>query len=144
METHGGFDLSGKPGSDGDEFKLVAKYGFKSGKSTHDDRLDTIRDVADDSVEAIVVDSESAFTRAKTFLQVVAPINAPKLLFYDRVAPIFDAFGVERQVEQIHAREVPLPSGGALVIDQTEAMVAIDVNSGRSRSNVGLYVGWRV
>ena len=94
----------------------------------------TIRDVADDSVEAIVVDSESAFTRAKTFLQVVAPINAPKLLFYDRVAPIFDAFGVERQVEQIHAREVPLPSGGALVIDQTEAMVAIDVNSGKSRS----------
>jgi ribonuclease E len=94
----------------------------------------TIRDIADDSVEAIVVDSEGAFSRAKTFLQVVAPINAPKLLFYDRQAPIFEAFGVERQVEQIHAREVPLPSGGALVIDQTEAMVAIDVNSGKSRS----------
>jgi ribonuclease E len=94
----------------------------------------TIRDIADDSVEAIVVDSESAFTRAKTFLHVVAPINAPKLLFYDRQAPVFEAFGIERQVEQIHARQVPLPSGGALVIDQTEAMVAIDVNSGRSRS----------
>jgi ribonuclease E len=94
----------------------------------------TIRDIADDSVEAIVVDSESAFSRAKTFLHVVAPINAPKLLFYDRQAPVFEAFGVERQVEQIHARQVPLPSGGALVIDQTEAMVAIDVNSGRSRS----------
>ncbi|MBM4098974.1 MAG: Rne/Rng family ribonuclease [Planctomycetes bacterium] len=94
----------------------------------------TIRDIADDSVEAIVVDSESAFLRARTFLQVVAPINAPKLLFYDRAAPLFEAFGVERQVEQIHAREVPLPSGGALVIDQTEAMVAIDVNSGKSRS----------
>jgi ribonuclease E len=94
----------------------------------------TIRDIADDSVDAIVVDSESAFTRAKTFLQVVAPINAPRLLFYDRIAPVFEAFGVERQIEQIHAREVPLPSGGALVIDQTEAMVAIDVNSGKSRS----------
>ena len=94
----------------------------------------TIRDIADDSVDAIVVDSESAFTRAKTFLQVVAPINAPRLLYYDRIAPVFEAFGVERQIEQIHAREVPLPSGGALVIDQTEAMVAIDVNSGKSRS----------
>ncbi len=94
----------------------------------------TIRDIADDSVEAIVVDSDSAFMRARTFLQVVAPINAPKLLYYDRAAPLFEAFGIERQVEQIHAREVPLPSGGALVIDQTEAMVTIDVNSGKSRS----------
>ena len=58
VETHGGFDLSGKPGSDGDEFKLVAKYGFKSGKSTHDDRLDTIRDVADDY--GIVIDTHTA------------------------------------------------------------------------------------
>jgi ribonuclease E len=94
----------------------------------------TIRDVADDSVEAIVVDSEGAFSRAKTFLQVVAPINAPKLLYWDRAVPVFEAFGVERQIEGIHSRSVPLPSGGALVIDQTEAMVAIDVNSGRSRS----------
>eukprot|EP01030_Chromulinospumella_sphaerica_P028194 gene28194-28517_t len=58
VETHGGFDLSGKPGSDGDEFKLVAKYGFKSGKSTHADRLDTIRDVADDY--GIVIDTHTA------------------------------------------------------------------------------------
>jgi threonine synthase len=58
VETHGGFDLSGKPGSDGDEFKLVAKYGFKSGKSTHDDRVNTIRDVADDY--GIVIDTHTA------------------------------------------------------------------------------------
>ena len=45
VETHGGFDLSGKPGSDGDEFKKVAQYGFVSGKSVHANRLDTIRDV---------------------------------------------------------------------------------------------------
>lgn len=94
----------------------------------------TIRDVVDDSVEAIVVDSESAFSRARTFLQVVAPLNAPKLRFYDRPSPIFYAFGVEQQIEQIHSQKVPLPSGGALVIDQTEAMVTIDVNSGKSRS----------
>lgn len=58
VETHGGFDLSGKPGSDGDEFKLVAKYGFKSGKSTHQDRLNTIRDVSDDY--GITIDTHTA------------------------------------------------------------------------------------
>ncbi len=94
----------------------------------------TIRDVVDDSVEAIVVDSESAFQRAKTFIQVVAPLNSPRLCFYDKQAPIFYAFSVEQQIELIHNHKVPLPSGGALVIDQTEAMVTIDVNSGKSRS----------
>jgi threonine synthase len=58
VETHGGFDLSGYPGSDGDEFTKVAKYGFRSGKSTHKDRLDTIRDVADDY--GVVIDTHTA------------------------------------------------------------------------------------
>src|SRR5438067_4356018 len=58
VDTHGGFDLSGKRGSDGDEFKLVAKYGFKSGKPTHEDRLNTIRDVADHY--GIVIDTHTA------------------------------------------------------------------------------------
>jgi threonine synthase len=58
VETEGGFDLSGKPGSDGDEWKQVAKYGFQSGKSTHKDRLATIRDVADDY--GITIDTHTA------------------------------------------------------------------------------------
>lgn len=58
VETHGGFDLSGGPGSDGDEWKLVGQYGFASGKSTHADRLATIRDVADDY--GIVIDTHTA------------------------------------------------------------------------------------
>ncbi|MES2935400.1 MAG: threonine synthase [Pseudomonadota bacterium] len=58
VETHGGFDLSGKPGSDGDEFAKVKQYGFLSGKSTHQDRLDTIRDVADDY--EITIDTHTA------------------------------------------------------------------------------------
>lgn len=94
----------------------------------------TIRDVLRPSVSAIIVDSESAFDRVSLFLSVVAPRSAPKVLHYKRSAPIFHAFDIERQIELIHAREVPLPSGGRLVIDQTEALVAIDVNSGRSRS----------
>lgn len=58
VDTHGGFDLSGAPGSDGDEFKQVANYGFLSGRSTHADRLATIRDVADDY--GITIDTHTA------------------------------------------------------------------------------------
>ncbi len=94
----------------------------------------TIRDVLRPSIGAIVVDCESAHERASAFLRVVAPRSAPKIIRYRGPAPIFHAFDVERQIELIHSREVPLPSGGKLVIEQTEALVAIDVNSGRSRS----------
>ena len=96
--------------------------------------LRTIRDSIDQSVDGIVVDSEQAFHRAKAFLEVVSPRTATKVHFYDRKTPVFHAFDVERQVDLLHTREVPLPSGGALVFDQAEALVAIDVNSGRSRS----------
>jgi threonine synthase len=58
VETAGGFDLSGQPGSDGDEFKKIARFGFQSGKSTHQDRLDTIRDVQDDY--EITIDTHTA------------------------------------------------------------------------------------
>jgi threonine synthase len=58
VETHGGFDLSGAPGSDGDEFKLVGQYGFQSGSSKHDDRLATIREVFDDY--GITIDTHTA------------------------------------------------------------------------------------
>jgi threonine synthase len=58
VETHGGFDLSGKPGSDGNEFAKVAQFGFLSGKSTHQDRLDTIRDVQDEY--GVTIDTHTA------------------------------------------------------------------------------------
>jgi threonine synthase len=58
VETDGGFDLSGAPGSDGDEFRLVGQFGFKSGKSIHQDRLDTIRAVSDDY--GITIDTHTA------------------------------------------------------------------------------------
>ncbi len=96
--------------------------------------LRSLRDLLDSSIEAVIVDSESALQRATQFLGVIAPRSSPPVRYYGGKAPIFHAFDVERQIEMIHAREVPLPSGGALVFDQTEALVAIDVNSGRSRS----------
>ena len=94
----------------------------------------TLRDLVDSSIDGIVVDSESAFSRTESFLKVFAPRSAPELLYFDKQLPIFHAFQIERQIDVIHSREVPLPSGGALVIEQTEALVAIDVNSGKSRS----------
>ncbi len=94
----------------------------------------TIRDILRPSIEAIVVDSDHAYERAEALLRVVAPRTGTQLVRYRSSNPIFHAYDIERQIDLIHEREVPLPSGGKLVIEQTEALVAIDVNSGRSRS----------
>ncbi|MBL6997870.1 MAG: translation initiation factor IF-2 N-terminal domain-containing protein [Phycisphaerales bacterium] len=93
----------------------------------------TIRDVLRKSIGAIVVDSESSYERISAFLKIAAPRSSRKVVLYRDSSPIFHAFDIERQIEEVHSREVILPSGGRLVIDQTEALVAIDVNSGKSR-----------
>jgi ribonuclease E len=94
----------------------------------------TIRDVVDTTVTRILIDDPAAFERATGFLKVAAPRSAPDIRFYNQSMPIFSTYDVERQIDQIHEETVPLKSGGALVIQQTEALVAIDVNSGKSRS----------
>ncbi|MEO1008765.1 MAG: Rne/Rng family ribonuclease [Planctomycetota bacterium] len=95
--------------------------------------LRALRDLAGSGVEEILIDDAGALARAERFLKIVSPRNRPSLKRLTAVTPIFSAFGIEAQVQNINAREVPLPSGGRLVIDETEALVAIDVNSGRSR-----------
>ena len=94
----------------------------------------TIRDMVDPSIGAIITNSPESFDTTSSFLSVVAPRSAPPVYYYDQEIQLFEQYGVEKQVDRIHSREVSLKSGGALVIDQTEALVAIDVNSGRSRS----------
>lgn len=94
-----------------------------------------LRDMLSADIQEVIIDNEQAIKRASRFLRIVAPKGAAKLLHYTHGTPMFHAFGIERQIHLIHAREVPLPSGGRLVIDQTEALVAIDVNSGRSRDS---------
>ncbi|MEE2681321.1 MAG: translation initiation factor IF-2 N-terminal domain-containing protein [Planctomycetota bacterium] len=94
----------------------------------------TIRDVLDASIKTIVTDHPEAFERTSNFLKVSGVSNPPDIRYYDRNLPLFSAFGAEKQIASLHLKEVPLASGGALVIEQTEALVAIDVNSGRSRS----------
>ncbi len=95
--------------------------------------LRTIRDRVTNQVKRVVIDNKAALARAAGFMKIVSPRAATKLCLYDEQRPIFHAFGIEEQLELMHATEVPLPSGGALVMEQTEALVAIDVNSGRSR-----------
>ena len=94
-----------------------------------------LRDILSGDIDQVVIDNEAALRRAARFMKIVAPRGGAKLMHYPAATPLFHAFGVEKQISLIHAREVPLPSGGRLVIDQTEALVAIDVNSGRSRDS---------
>ena len=94
----------------------------------------TIRDILRPTIDVIVVDSDSSRERIESFLKIAAPRSGRKIIQYRGASPIFHAFDVERQIDEVHSREVDLPSGGRLVIDQTEALVAIDVNSGKSRN----------
>ncbi len=87
VDTHGGFDLSGAPGADGDEFKRVRDYGFVSGKSTHEDRLDTIRMVADDY--GIVIDTHTA-DGIKVAREHLAP-GVPMIVLETALAAKFNA-----------------------------------------------------
>jgi ribonuclease E len=94
-----------------------------------------LRDILTNETHEIIIDNEMALKRGAKFLKIVAPRTSTRLLHYNQKAPMFHTFSVEKQISLIHAREVPLASGGRLVIDQTEALVAIDVNSGRSRDS---------
>ncbi|MBZ0172647.1 MAG: Rne/Rng family ribonuclease, partial [Phycisphaerales bacterium] len=95
--------------------------------------LRTIRDRAGNDVARIIVDNEAALRRSSAFMKIVSPRASTKLCHFQGNRPIFHAFGIETQLDLMHATEVPLPSGGRLIIEQTEALVAIDVNSGKSR-----------
>ncbi len=92
-----------------------------------------IRDFVYDDVEEIVIDSKEHYAQAKTFLDAFMPEFTARLRLYGDGEPIFDRYGVENSIERTFDRSVRLPSGGELVIEQTEALVAIDVNTGRFR-----------
>lgn len=95
----------------------------------------TIRDMFTTDVDAIYVDEPAAFERAKEFLQLVMPRYVGTLRLYSGKEPLFHKYKLETEIARIHKREVPLASGGSIVIDPTEALVAIDVNSGNFRAD---------
>jgi len=93
----------------------------------------TIRDVYNSDIKRIVCDDETVACKVKEFLQLIMPRSAGQVELYEGDISLFHAFGLERELEEINSPRVPLPAGGSIVIDQTEALVAIDVNSGRFR-----------
>ena len=97
----------------------------------------TIRDMFSSDIDAIYIDQEPAFDRAREFLQQVMPRHVGRLQLYQGKEPLFDKYRLEEEIARIHQRQVPLPGGGSIVIDSTEALVAIDVNSGSFRTSEG-------
>ncbi|MCS7303730.1 MAG: Rne/Rng family ribonuclease [Thermoguttaceae bacterium] len=95
----------------------------------------TIRDIFTSDVTAIHIDEPAAYQRAREFLQLVMPRYVSRLHLYEGKEPLFYKYGLEEEIQKIHQRVVPLKEGGSIVIDQTEALVAIDVNSGSFRAD---------
>ena len=93
--------------------------------------LRSIRDLFSDEVDKVVIDERAEWERVKAFMEQVAPELAPRVELFSGDEPIFDEFGVEQELLKAQNRKVWLKSGGYIIIDQTEALVAIDVNSGR-------------
>jgi len=91
-----------------------------------------VRDMFDKDFDGIQVEGVEGFKEARDFMRVLMPSQSKKVHLYQGARPLFATNGIEEMLTQIHQPVVPLPSGGYLVINQTEALVAIDVNSGRS------------
>jgi len=93
----------------------------------------TVRDFLTEDVERIVVDSPKACDRMRDMISKISKRSANKVKLYSDPQPIFDRFNITRQLENAFSRQVHLKSGGYIVVDETEALVAIDVNTGRHK-----------
>lgn len=91
-----------------------------------------LRDYLADDIGEILVDSQEVFTEAQQYMQRFMPAGLRKLKLYEDSVPLFTRFQIENQIESAHSHKVNLPSGGSIVIDPTEALVSIDINSARA------------
>ena len=94
--------------------------------------VQALRDYLDASIAEVIVDADSAYDKARTYMRAFMPRSKTGLIRYQERLPLFTRYNVETQIDAIYDRRAPLPSGGSLVIDGTEALTAIDVNSGRA------------
>ena len=94
----------------------------------------SIRDNLRKSINEIIIDDQVSYVKAKQYIEQVKPDFLPHLKLYHNTIPLFNFYQIESQIETAYKREVPLPSGGALVIDRTEALVSIDINSAKATS----------
>lgn len=89
-----------------------------------------LRETPDAKIDSITVDTDQTHERVQEYLGLAAPQHLPRLSLYKGKKPIFDHFGIEEELQRVLQRQVALPSGGSIVIDQAEALTAIDVNTG--------------
>ena len=95
----------------------------------------TVRDVWNSDVDRVIVDDVETALRIKQFFKLLMPRTKVDVQLYEGTIPLFHATGVEREIETMFSRHVPIANGGSLVIDTTEAVVAIDVNTGKFREH---------
>tara|TARA_B100000676_G_scaffold249623_1_gene253777 strand:+ start:1211 stop:2992 length:1782 start_codon:yes stop_codon:yes gene_type:complete len=95
----------------------------------------TARDFLTEDVDRVQVDKKDDYNKLIETIQKISPKFAKKVTFFDEEIPIFERFNVERQIEQTFMRRVLLPSGGEIVLEETEALVSIDVNTGSHKGN---------
>ena len=111
---------------------------WKTGKSTRllysdqDLIVQALRDTLDSSISEVLVDDDEAFQKAQGYMRTFMPRAGNRLVHYTDRMPLFSRYQLEEQIDRIYQRKVELPSGGSIVIDGTEALTAIDVNSGRA------------
>lgn len=98
----------------------------------------SIRDNLRQSISEIIIDDQVAFMKAKQYIEQVKPDFLPNLKLYKSPVPLFNFYQIESQIETAYQREVLLPSGGALMIDRTEALVSIDINSAKATSGADI------
>lgn len=98
----------------------------------------TVRDMFGDEITQMVIDDPDEYEKVHLMAGMVAPSMRDKIFLYDQDEPIFDNFGIEKELERLLQHKVPLKSGGSLVIDEMEALTAIDVNTGKQVGTTSL------
>lgn len=91
-----------------------------------------MRDVYNEDIQEVVIEGKEAYESVSNFIKLIMPKGANNIKFHDDRVPVFNKYKVEQQISSLYEKEVTLPSGGSIVIDHTEALVAVDVNSGRA------------
>ncbi|MFN7340596.1 MAG: Rne/Rng family ribonuclease [Opitutia bacterium] len=93
----------------------------------------TVRDFLTEEIDRILVDNPAEFEAVREAVAEISPRSRARVALYEDPIPVFERYNIERQIEQLLSRRVPLPSGGEIVIDETEALTSIDVNTGGHR-----------
>lgn len=96
--------------------------------------LRTLRDYFTSEITEVLVDEKETFAKVRNYMRIISPRHQRRVKLYKEKGPIFAHYQLEEQIETIYSSEVPLKSGGSIHIDPTEALISIDVNSGRGRS----------